>query len=106
VNSEIPKSFSLYQNYPNPFNPSTKIKFEIPLSRGVPEGRGVLVKMVIYNFLGQQVAELVNERLQPGTYEVEWNGGNFSSGVYFYQLTVSSVPLTIFTETKKLVLIK
>lgn len=91
--SEIPYSFSLHQNYPNPFNPSTKIKFEIP--------KGSLVKLKIYDILGREVAELVNEKLNPGTYEYEWNGINLPSGVYFYKLQSEN-----FVETKRMVLVK
>jgi photosystem II stability/assembly factor-like uncharacterized protein len=101
ISTEVPKSFSLSQNYPNPFNPSTRIKFDIPLSRGVSGGRGVSVKLIIYDILGREVATLVNEQLQPGTYEVEWDGTDYPSGVYFYKLTTDE-----FTETKKMVLIK
>ncbi|MFI5144876.1 MAG: aryl-sulfate sulfotransferase, partial [Ignavibacteria bacterium] len=97
----VPSSFSLSQNYPNPFNPSTKIAFSIPLSRGVPEGRGVLTSLTIYDLLGRSVATLVNENLQPGYHEVEWNASNFSSGTYFYKLTAGD-----FTDVKKMVLVK
>jgi photosystem II stability/assembly factor-like uncharacterized protein len=101
LSSNIPENFSLPQNYPNPFNPVTKIKFAIPLSRGVSAGRGVLVSLVIYDVLGREIATLVNEQLSPGTYEAEWDGSNFASGVFFYKLTTSD-----YTETKKMVLIK
>jgi len=108
INSEIPKTFELSQNYPNPFNPVTRIKFQIPLSRGVPEGRGVLTQLSIYDALGKEVAVLVNQNLQPGTYEADWDASAYPSGVYYYKLEVS--PSTGsgrgFTETKKMVLIK
>jgi Secretion system C-terminal sorting domain len=97
----VPKKFSLEQNYPNPFNPVTKIKFAIPLSRGVSDGRSALAKLIIYDFLGRQVATLVNGKLAPGTYEVEWDGTNYPSGVYFYKFVTSE-----FTETRKMVLVK
>ena len=96
-NLEIPKHFELYQNYPNPFNPKTKIKFNIPnVSR-----ESSVVSVVIYDILGREMATLVNEKLQPGTYEVEWDAGNYSSGVYFYKLIA-----TEYTETKKMILMK
>ena len=101
ISNEVPNSFHLYQNYPNPFNPTTKIKYDIPLSRGVSEGRGVLVSIKIYDIIGNEVATLVNESLKPGSYEVEWNGSNFASGVYFYRLIAGD-----FTVTKKLILLK
>jgi hypothetical protein len=101
IGSSVPNSYMLYQNYPNPFNPTTKIKFSIPLSRGVSEGRGVLTKLVIYDVLGKEIATLVNEKLNPGTYSVDWDGLNYPSGVYFYKLVTDA-----YSETKKMVLIK
>jgi len=101
ISNEVPKQFALSQNYPNPFNPITKIKFAIPLSRGVSEGRGVFVTLKIYDILGREVATLVNEQLSLGTYEVEWDASNYPSGVYFYKLITSE-----HTETKRMVLIK
>jgi hypothetical protein len=105
ISNDIPKSFSLYQNYPNPFNPSTKIKFSIPatpLSVENGEGQGVRnVQLIIYDILGREVAILVNEKLNPGTYEVEWDASNYPSGVYFYKLTVAG-----FSETRKMIFIK
>ncbi|RPI13603.1 MAG: T9SS C-terminal target domain-containing protein [Ignavibacteriae bacterium] len=101
ITTEIPRSYSLMQNYPNPFNPSTKIKFEVTNSL-FEGGRGDdLVKLVIYDILGKEIVTLVNESLTPGTYEVEWNASNFSSGVYFYQLQVNN-----YSETKRMVLLK
>jgi hypothetical protein len=108
VSTEVPKSFALYQNYPNPFNPNTKIKFDIP-SSPLSFGEGPGVRLVMYDILGREIAILVNEALQPGTYEVEWDGSNYPSGVYFYRLNVTdaSASLSIkFTETKKMVLLK
>jgi hypothetical protein len=110
--SQIPKNFSLHQNYPNPFNPSTKIRFDIPPSKGV---RGMTTQLIIYDVLGREVAALVDEELKPGTYEVEWDGSNYPSGVYFYKLILTDAsapangtgPLSIkYSETKKMVLIK
>jgi hypothetical protein len=99
ISAEIPQKFELAQNYPNPFNPVTKIRFHIPLSRGVSEGRGVLLK--IYDVLGKEIAVLVNEQLKPGIYEIDWNAENLPSGVYFYSLITNE-----FTQTKKMVVIK
>jgi hypothetical protein len=95
--SGAPKDFSLSQNFPNPFNPITKIKFSIPPLKGA---RG-MIRLVIYDILGREIATLVNELLQPGTYEVEWDGSNYPSGVYFYKLITDD-----YTETRKMVLIK
>ena len=102
INSEIPVEYKLFQNYPNPFNPVTKIKFDLPKSNlTLSEAKGLMVKLDIYDFLGRETAALVNEQLQPGTYEVEWNGSNYSSGVYFYKITSSN-----YIQTKKMILIK
>ena len=97
-NINSPKEFSLHQNYPNPFNPATKIKFDISAN-----GKGQIadVKLIIYSIQGKEIAVLVNRQMQPGTYEIEWNAINYSSGVYYYKLTAGS-----YSETKKLVLLK
>lgn len=93
ISAEVPYKFSLSQNYPNPFNPSTKIRFDIPKSE--------VIKLVVYDFLGREVAIPVNQQLNPGTYEVDFEGSTLTSGVYFYKLETEN-----FTETKKMVLIK
>ena len=89
----LPTSFSLSQNYPNPFNPTTKIKYSIPGERKV------ILK--VYDVLGRDVATLVNEVKQPGNYEVEFNGSEYSSGIYFYKLEAGS-----FIQVKKMILLK
>jgi photosystem II stability/assembly factor-like uncharacterized protein len=99
ISSEVPSKFRLEQNYPNPFNPKTKIKFDIaPLSRGAG---GVWTELKIYDITGREIQTLVNEKLNPGTYEVTFDGSNFASGVYFYQLRTGE-----FVNTKKLILLK
>lgn len=98
TSNEIPYDFSLSQNYPNPFNPQTKIKFDIP--QGM-KGQTSNVKLIIYDLLGREVATLVNEELKPGSYEVDWDGSNYSSGVYFCKLVSGD-----FAVTKKMVLMK
>jgi photosystem II stability/assembly factor-like uncharacterized protein len=98
VSTEIPREFMLYQNYPNPFNPTTKIKFD--LRAGVRSQKSE-VKLVIYDIIGREIQTLVNELLQPGTYEVIFDGSNLPSGIYFYQLKAGE-----FIETKKLILLK
>ena len=98
ISNEIPDMFSLYQNYPNPFNPVTRIKYDIPPSKGA---RGMMTKLIIYDVLGKEVQTLVNQQLSPGTYEVEWDGSNHPSGVYFYKLSAGD-----FSETGKAILIK
>lgn len=88
-----PKSFKLKQNYPNPFNPSTIIRYEIPVEANV--------SITIYNVLGKEITTLVNKFQKAGKYEVEWNAGNFSSGIYFYTIKSNG-----FNLTKKMVLSK
>jgi hypothetical protein len=92
-NNEALVSYSLSQNYPNPFNPSTSIKFEIPQS--------TFVKIIVYDVLGEEVATLLNEEKIAGTYEVNFNVKNLSSGIYFYTIYAGE-----FTSTKKMVLMK
>ena len=98
ISSDIPENFELFQNYPNPFNPTTKIKFEIPsdVKREMSD-----LKLVVYDILGKEITTLVNEQLQPGTYEVTFDGSNYPSGIYFYKLIAGN-----FIETKKMLLIK
>jgi photosystem II stability/assembly factor-like uncharacterized protein len=93
ISTETPSSYSLSQNYPNPFNSNSKLKFQI-LNLGD-------VKLVVYDILGKEVQTLVNERLQPGTYEVSFDGSQLTSGVYFYKLMTDG-----YSETKKMLLIK
>jgi hypothetical protein len=99
--STIAEVFALGQNYPNPFNPVTRIRFSIPLSRGVSEGRGVFAKLIIYDAQGKQVAVLVNEQLSSGKYEYDWDASSYASGVYYYKLIAGS-----YSEVKKMILIK
>jgi hypothetical protein len=112
VSNSIPQQFKLYQNHPNPFNPSTKIRFSVPSGKfdipsnvkretSNPDKSGQAVKIIIYDVLGNEISALVYENLKPGSYEVEFNGSNFPSGVYFYKLIAGN-----FSDTKKLVLIK
>ena len=93
LTTEVPGIYSLSQNYPNPFNPVTKIKFSVP--------RNNIVCIKVFNMLGKEVAAIINDRLQPGIYEAEFDGSTLPSGVYFYRLTSGD-----FSETKKMVLLK
>ena len=88
-----PTKFSLEQNYPNPFNPSTMIKFSIPQSNRV--------SLVVYNLLGQKVATLIDNEMNAGEHQVNFNAANLSSGIYFYSITSGS-----FNMTKKMMLLK
>lgn len=86
-------SYKLYQNYPNPFNPNTKINFSIP--------KESFVSIKVYNALGKEVITLMNGQKQEGSYEVEFNGSNLSSGVYFYRIETGE-----FQDIKQMILIK
>lgn len=94
ISSETPNQFSLSQNYPNPFNPETKIKFQV--------SKFSEIRIVIYDILGREKKILVNELLKPGTYEVNWDAENLSSGIYFCKLTTDY----LYQQTIKLSLIK
>jgi subtilisin-like proprotein convertase family protein len=103
-NQSVPTEFKLFQNYPNPFNPVTKIKFSVP--RG--NRQDLSVKLRIYDILGREVTTLINQQMKPGSYIVDWNAGNFASGVYFYRLEVHQAGSSTvdFVESKKMVLVK
>jgi Secretion system C-terminal sorting domain len=93
VENTIPERITLYQNYPNPFNPSTNISFEL--------NKKTFVEVKIFDVLGEQMEVLVNNELNPGKYNIKFNGKNYSSGIYFYQLHAGD-----FTEVKKMILMK
>ncbi|MDH3269585.1 MAG: T9SS type A sorting domain-containing protein, partial [Ignavibacteria bacterium] len=102
VNLEIvPSEFVLEQNYPNPFNPSTKIKYNIPsvIASGTTQSQFVSLK--VYDALGNEVVNLVDEEQTVGNYEIEFDATGLSSGIYFYKLQAGS-----FVETKKMILLK
>ena len=89
----IPTVFKLEQNYPNPFNPSTVIKF------GVPERSNVLIK--IYDVLGGEVITLINEQMDAGWYNVDFNASGYSTGVYIYRMQAGK-----YINTKKMILLR
>ncbi len=88
-----PSTYTLMQNYPNPFNPSTKIQF------GIPEAG--LVTLKVYDLLGQEVATLLNEQKNAGTYEVNFDASNLNTGVYFYKINSGN-----YSVSKKMLLLK
>ncbi|MFI5145521.1 MAG: T9SS type A sorting domain-containing protein, partial [Ignavibacteria bacterium] len=98
-NGNIPLKFALLQNYPNPFNPSTTIQYGI-------QARS-MVRLVIYNVLGQVISELVKAEQSTGWKQVVWNV-NAASGLYFYRLEAASLdnPRKQFVETKKMLLLR
>jgi len=101
ISSEIPSSFQLHQNYPNPFNPVTFINYELPITN--------YVSLKVFDILGNEVAILVNEKQNAGSYSVDFDGTNFSSGIYFYELNVDDPSTSsgqVFSEVKRMVLLK
>ncbi|MCF8396414.1 MAG: T9SS type A sorting domain-containing protein [Melioribacteraceae bacterium] len=94
----IVNNFKLYQNYPNPFNPATKIKFSLPNSKSNLSYNTVLT---VYDILGNKIIQLVNKPLSSGIYEVEFNGSELPSGIYFYTLKSGE-----YIQTKKALLLK
>ncbi len=98
-NSTVPVQYNLYQNYPNPFNPGTKIKYSIPYESHIT--------LKIYDILGKEIKELVNETQTPGVHLVNFNAADLTSGIYFYRITAASLKnKSQFTSVKKLILIK
>jgi len=89
----VVQTFNLEQNYPNPFNPGTIINYQIPESE--------FVSLKVYDIMGQVVAELINEKQNAGTYNVEFDASSLSSGLYVYTLTAGK-----FTISKKMLLMK
>jgi hypothetical protein len=89
----LPAKYSLNQNYPNPFNPVTVISYQISTNDNV--------LMKIYDINGKEVVTLVNEFKEAGSYEIKFNGSNFASGVYYYQIESGN-----FKATKKMFLVK
>ena len=98
--SDLPKEFALEQNYPNPFNPTTTLRYDLPTDSKVT--------LKIFNVLGQTVATLTDGIVSAGYQSAEWNATNVASGVYFYRIEATSVtnPSKIFTQVKKMVLMK
>ena len=96
--SPVPETFELHQNYPNPFNPITTIRYDLP-----QEGH---VLLTIYDILGREVVQLVNQRMSAGYHTSTWDtknafGSSMSGGIYFYQIQTRE-----YTKTNKMVLLK
>ena len=92
-NGQVPSDFSLAQNFPNPFNPQTKIQFTLSKAGNV--------SLIVYNVVGEQVAQLVNEFKNSGSFEYTFNSAGLSSGVYFYTFKTAN-----FVSTKKMIVMK
>jgi len=89
----VPQTYSLEQNYPNPFNPTTTIKYNVPETENV--------KISVYNVLGQEVAVLLNKKVNAGNHTIEFKVAELSSGVYIYRMEAGS-----FTSYKKMIIMK
>jgi Arylsulfotransferase (ASST)/Bacterial Ig-like domain/Secretion system C-terminal sorting domain len=96
--NNIISTYKLSQNYPNPFNPSTVIKYSLP--------NVSMVKIEVFNIIGQKVSTLVNSVQQKGDYAVTWNAANYSSGIYFYSINATNSSGKQFFDVKKMVLLK
>jgi hypothetical protein len=98
VEFNAPSEFILAQNYPNPFNPATKIEFSLAVE--------AKVKLTVYNILGENVVELLNETRSSGNHFVNFDAGNLNSGVYFYKVEANGVDGNNFSSVKKMILTK
>jgi hypothetical protein len=96
----VPNSFRLDQNYPNPFNPTTRLEYSVSLPSNVT--------IAIYDLLGQKVNTFISRNVLPGEHSINFYGANLPTGVYFYQIMVSSIDnrKTYYTNTKKMILLK
>jgi hypothetical protein len=98
ISVNIPDKLEITNVYPNPFNSAAKIKFDIPLN---VKSQTSKVRLIIYNINGREIQTLLNEQLNPGTYEITFEAGNLPSGIYFYKLMSGE-----YTDTKRIVLIR
>ncbi len=98
VDLSTPNDYSLSQNFPNPFNPSTAIKFALKVDSKV--------SLKIYNPLGQEVLNILSGNYATGSYNISVNTASLNSGVYFYTLEANGVDGSIFSSTKKMILMK
>lgn len=93
INITVPEKYSLEQNYPNPFNPNTTITFSIPKKQ--------FVMLIVYDLSGKEILTLTEQDFPAGTYSIEFDASQLSSGLYFYKLITND-----FTDSKRMVLIK
>ncbi|MBK7105016.1 MAG: T9SS type A sorting domain-containing protein [Ignavibacteriae bacterium] len=102
VNISAPEEFNLSQNYPNPFNPVTTIKYQIP-AHDQNDNTSALtsVRLNVFDVLGKEISTLVNEKQNPGNYEISFDGSNLPSGIYFYTLQMGRL-----TKTQRMILLK
>jgi hypothetical protein len=96
---EVISDYVLGQNYPNPFNPSTTIGYSISTQSNV--------RLSVYNSIGENIAELINANQNAGSYEINWDAGNFASGIYLY--SIEAIPADgseYFRSVRKMILLK
>jgi len=98
VNVSLPSDFALYQNYPNPFNPASVIGFDLPAE--------MHVNLNLFNSVGELISVLAEGNYSAGRYKVQMNASTLASGVYFYKLTAVKADGTLFSEIKKMMLIR
>ena len=92
-NNSYVKDYALYQNYPNPFNPVTKIKFDMP--------KNGFVRIQVFDIAGRLIHTLINDFKFRGSYEINFDGSNLTSGVYFYKMETVD-----YSDVKKMLLLK
>ncbi len=93
ISSNVPGEYKLHQNYPNPFNPVTNINFDIP--------KAGLVSIKVYDITGREISTLVNQSMEAGSFNVEFDASSIASGTYFYKIQAGN-----FTDVKKMMLVK
>jgi len=105
TSTSVPDQFILFQNYPNPFNPNTVISYQLASRSGLPVSSFANIK--VYDILGNEIATLVNEKQNAGSYSVEFDASNYPSGVYYYKLEAGSPrEAGDFSEVRKMILLK
>ncbi|MFI5212269.1 MAG: T9SS type A sorting domain-containing protein, partial [Ignavibacteria bacterium] len=82
----VPSKFRVYQNYPNPFNPATTIRLDI--------SENAMVRFAVYDVLGNEKELLINGNMKPGSYNVSWDAGSYTSGIYFYKVVMNDKIVT------------
>lgn len=98
ISSNVPDNFLLGQNYPNPFNPTTKITFDVKAKGRSEKAK---INLSVFDVTGKLISELINSSLEPGSYEIDFEGSSLPSGVYYYTLSSNG-----YRETRKMVLLK
>ncbi len=99
IDDVLLSDYVLEQNYPNPFNPGTTIRYSIPTQSNV--------RLRVYNFIGEKIADLINANQNAGSYDINWDAGNITSGIYLYSLEVIPADGSkIFRSVRKMILLK